>query len=220
MAQFARPISDATNNGGDDRWFAFSGSDMYAMLDETPYSDSDFVSSTDGGVAPLNVAHLKMDLTSLTDPVSSSGHVIRYRIQYWDAGGFGADQPTVHVQLRVPQQSGGGGEFIVWSRTHTSASNTLNEYSGGNNYGLEEHTLSASEANNIYGWDASNTGYNSLKFVIQRNETGMAAYETILLSHVEFEIPAVSTTTTTTAAPSSTQRRVRLESLGFGTGIE
>ena len=201
MAQFARPTSDDFNTGGADAWVASSGSDMYAMVDETPASDSDYISSEDSGSS--SVANVRMPLSTLNDPVSSSGHVIRYRIQ-WLIQDQVTDPPTP-----------GNCNHQIWSRTSTYSSNSLNQYSGGDNYGLEEHTLSATQANNI-------TYDGSICFMIQRNSL-MGSGETVYLSFVEFEVPdvtATTTTTTTTATPSTTQRRVRLDSLGFGIGIE
>ena len=217
MAQFARPTSDDFNTGGADAWVASSGSDMYAMVDETPASDSDYISSEDSGSS--SVANVRMPLSTLNDPVSSSGHVIRYRIQWRDTYDMGLDQPTVHVKLMQDQVTDpptpGNCNHQIWSRTSTYSSNSLNQYSGGDNYGLEEHTLSATQANNI-------TYDGSICFMIQRNSL-MGSGETVYLSFVEFEVPdvtATTTTTTTTATPSTTQRRVRLDSLGFGIGIE
>ena len=72
MSQYARPISDISNTG--DTWELSSGSDIYALLDEVTPNDSDYIytESSDTNTCVLGA-------TSLTDPVSSADHVIRYR---------------------------------------------------------------------------------------------------------------------------------------------
>ena len=186
MAQFARPNEDEVNSGGTDAWAATSGSDLYAMIDETSFSDSDYISTSDSG----STATYKVHLSSVTDPVSSSGHILRYRLKWADSSGMGVDQPDVHVKLMQDQSSGSAGagacSQVVWSKSHTSSSNTL-----GTSFSTEVVTLSTSQADAIFGWDASNTGYSSLCFQITR-AASFGAGETVYLSWAEFEVPDVS----------------------------
>ena len=185
MAQYARPDEDISSSGGGDAFTASSGSDLYAMIDETSASDSDYVSSEDSG----NTATYKVSLNSVTDPVSSSSHIIRYRLKWEDPFEMGIDQPDVHVKLMQDQSDGSGpGECaqIIWEKSHTSLSNTL-----GTEFATEVVTLSTSQANAISGWDVSNTGYSSLCFQITR-ATSSASNEKVYLSVVEFEVPDVS----------------------------
>lgn len=74
-AQYARPVSDAAAGA----WTASSGSDLYAMLDETAASDADYIVTT--GASTCEVA-----LGALTDPAVSTGHIVRYRISATGGG--------------------------------------------------------------------------------------------------------------------------------------
>jgi hypothetical protein len=91
MAQFARPDADTsigtwTDTGG-------ATSDLFAEIDETVASDADYVKSV---TAPAN-APLVVALSNVEDPLSSSGHTVRYRYQKNASGGAQID---LTVQLR------------------------------------------------------------------------------------------------------------------------
>lgn len=68
MAQFLRPASDV--DAGE--FLPSTGSDLYAMLDETSPDDGDYVFATGNG-------SFRVALSAGTDPASSSGHIARYR---------------------------------------------------------------------------------------------------------------------------------------------
>jgi len=174
MAQFARPNEDELNWGGGDAFAASSGSDLYAMIDETSASDSDYISSSDSG----SDATYKVHLSSVTDPVSSSGHILRYRLKWEDAMEMGVDQPDVTVKLLIDNPDGsapGECNYSLLSKTHSSSSNTLDT-----SFSTEAITLSTSQANSV--------SYSSLCFQIKR-ETAFGAGETVYLSWVELEVP-------------------------------
>ena len=63
------PVSDVAAGS----WLPSSGSDLYAMVDETAYSDTDYIYATSATTCTLA-------LTSGSDPSSSSGHILRYRL--------------------------------------------------------------------------------------------------------------------------------------------
>lgn len=69
IPQFMRPSADVTKGA----WFASSGTDLYAMLDETVPSDSDFIET-----------HLpstcEMRLGAVGEPETRTNHVLRYRV--------------------------------------------------------------------------------------------------------------------------------------------
>lgn len=71
--QYGRPISDIAANG----WLPSIGSDLYAMLDESVVDDSDYIYSPENP----STQQFEVKLTALADPVSSSGHTIRIRLQ-------------------------------------------------------------------------------------------------------------------------------------------
>ena len=118
-AQFARPTSDASAG----TWTASTGSDLYAMIDETAASDTDYIST-------VNASTCEVALGSLSDPASSSGHIVRYRLSA-EAGG-------VIVRLRQ-------GTTTIASWTHSPAPASLTTYT---------QTLSGGEADSITDYTA------------------------------------------------------------------
>lgn len=109
MAQFARPDGDtsvgawATNAGGT--------TSLFATIDESVANDADFVRSE---LAP-NASAYECSLSNIEDPVSSSGHVVRYRYAKDAAGGA---QINLTVELRQ-------GTTVIASATHTNISDTV-----------------------------------------------------------------------------------------------
>jgi hypothetical protein len=67
--QLLAPASDVSAGG----WTPSSGSDLYAMLDETSYSDTDYIVSSTASVCTLALA-------AGSDPAVSTGHILRYRM--------------------------------------------------------------------------------------------------------------------------------------------
>ena len=67
--QLLAPISDLSAGG----WTPSSGSDLYAMLDEGTASDADYIVST-------TATSCEMRLAVGTDPIVSTGHILRYRL--------------------------------------------------------------------------------------------------------------------------------------------
>jgi len=118
-AQFARPTSDASAG----TWTASTGSDLYAMIDETVASDTDYIST-------VNASTCEVALSTLSDPASSSGHIVRYRLSA-EAGG-------VTVRLRQ-------GTTTIASWTHSPAPASLTTYA---------QTLSGGEADSITDYTA------------------------------------------------------------------
>lgn len=118
-AQYARPTSDVSAG----TWTASSGSDLFAMLDETAANDTDYIVTT--GTSTCEVA-----LGSLADPVSSSGHIVRYRIA--------ADSGGITVRLRQ-------GTTTIATWTHASAPTSLTTYA---------QTLTGGEADSISDYSA------------------------------------------------------------------
>jgi hypothetical protein len=102
LAQVLRPASDITNQG----WTPAPG---YAQIDEIAASDADFVSSPQ---APNN-AILEVGLTVGSDPLSSSNHVLSYRIQKDQTGGA-----QINVTVSLMQ-----GASTIASWTHTNVAN-------------------------------------------------------------------------------------------------
>ncbi len=73
MAQYGRPSTDTTNESYTDQ--AAGSTNIYTTIDETSYSDADYIRSA---LAPSNDVYVTK-LTTLEDPVSSAGHTVRVR---------------------------------------------------------------------------------------------------------------------------------------------
>jgi len=73
--QYALPISDVSAG----TWTASTGSDLFAMLDETVADDGDYITTTSASTC-------EVALGSLTDPALSTGHIVRYRISATGGG--------------------------------------------------------------------------------------------------------------------------------------
>lgn len=71
--QYARPSSDIAANG----WLPSTGSDLFAMLDETSADDGDYIYSPSNPTTQQFEAKLSL----VTDPASSIGHTISIRLQ-------------------------------------------------------------------------------------------------------------------------------------------
>lgn len=117
--QLAAPSADVSAGG----WTASTGSDLYAMLDEAAADDGDYITTT--GASTCEVA-----LGSLSDPSSSSGHIVRYRISATSGG--------ITVRLRQ-------GTTTIATWTHASAPTSLTTY---------EQTLTGGEADSITDYSA------------------------------------------------------------------
>ncbi len=92
VSRFARPVADIS--GGS--WLASSGSDLYAMIDETSYQDSDYIYAENVG------ASCTLQLSQLDNPSPvTTTHVLRYR---------GRGVFTVHLYC-------GATEIVNWTET-------------------------------------------------------------------------------------------------------
>ena len=92
MPQYARPSADTDNTGGYTDQDGGS-TDIYTTIDETILDPSDYIVSPQ---APVD-ARVTFKLTSLTDPGSSSGHIIRV----WTAKDpSNTDQVDLQVEVR------------------------------------------------------------------------------------------------------------------------
>lgn len=132
MAQFGRPSADTNNDGA---WVEDDDTsvDIYLEIDEVSASDADFIKSPS---APVNDVYVTK-LTTLEDPVSSSGHTVRYRYQKDSAGGAQID---LTVQLRQGYVSEASQGTLIHSEAVTNISN---------GWTTGSFTLSGGEADSI-----------------------------------------------------------------------
>lgn len=118
MPQFARPTSDVALGG-------WSGP-AFSAIDEAIADDLDFTQSPS---APAGAA-LEVALGAVEDPQSSSGHIVRYRIQKASAGGA-----VINVDVALVQ-----GTTVIASWSHADVQNGFVQYA---------QTLSAAQADAI-----------------------------------------------------------------------
>jgi hypothetical protein len=124
-----------TNEGFDNQ--AASGTNLYQSIDETVADDADYIQSS---AVPSNDVYV-CSLSTLEDPVSSTGHVVRYRYRKSAAGGAQID---LTVQLRQGYVNESSMGTLIASATHaditeTATSNTL-ALSGGEADAITDYT--------------------------------------------------------------------------------
>ncbi len=138
MPQVARPDIDISAGA----WtpFPVSPTTLWDKLDETTFSDADYVESE---AAPATSA-CEVGLSSVTDPVSSVDHIINYRISKDLAGGAQID---AILRLR---------EGVT-----TRASQTTVDQD--ENWTAKSYTLSGPEADTI-------TDYGNLSLQMEANQ--------------------------------------------------
>jgi len=132
MAQFGRPSTDTTR----DNWETEAGgtTNIFQQIDETSHSEADYIRTV---LTPTSDVYVTK-LTSVEDPVSSSGHTVRFYAAKSAAGG---DQIDLTVQLRQGYVSEGTpGTLIATVATLTDISETFT---------LTTYNLSAGEADAI-----------------------------------------------------------------------
>ena len=138
MPQFARPDNDFNNP---DSWQdqAAGGVNIFQSIDETAFSDADYIRSPLAPTADIYVARL----SDVEDPQSSAGHIFRTRYAKDAAAG---SQIDLVVQLRQGYVSEGTPGTLIVARTFTNISEVFT---------TDAYTLSGAEADAI-------TNYNDL----------------------------------------------------------
>jgi len=155
VVQTAIPSSDITTG-----WTPSTGTTLYGCIDEEIYSDADYIRAT-------GVKTCEVKLSSTTDPVSSTGHIVRFRAKA--TGSSGAESMTVTLYQ--------GTTSIAVVKSGTITRSTFNPYT---------LTLSAAQADAI-----TNYGDLRLRFVT----TTIGTTETIDVSWAEMQLPASPTVT-------------------------
>ena len=115
MAQYARPTSDVSIN-------SWTTAPLYQKIDETLYSDADYIQRN-------AIAYCEVGLSSLNDPATSDGHYVRYRL------GRSRIDRALTIVVRLYQ---GSTEIALWTHTDPALSFV----------GFEE-ALTANQANAI-----------------------------------------------------------------------
>lgn len=140
MSQFARPSAD-TYNGDSYTNQAGSGSSIFNTIDEVSTDDADYIQSPATPSSDVYVTKL----TSITDPVSSSSHIVNYR--YGTDQASGGETLDLIVELRQGYTNEASKGTLIASKTVTGIS--------GSTVVADSFTLSSGEADSI-------TDYTSL----------------------------------------------------------
>lgn len=91
VVQLLRPDGDISSGA----WLPSTGSDLYAMLDETTADDGDYIYTTSASTAEVS-------LTNAGDPAVSTGHIIRYRAKGTGTLTVKLMQGTTTIATHVP----------------------------------------------------------------------------------------------------------------------
>ena len=138
MAQFARPDADALVGNFENE--ATATTNLFQSIDEVSASDADFVQSP---VSPVNEVYVAR-LGDVTDPASSTGHVMRMR----SSNDIGAGGETLDYTLELRQgyvdETTKGTLIASLSRTSVNSSTWTDS----------SHTLSGAEADAITDYTA------------------------------------------------------------------
>jgi hypothetical protein len=132
MAQFARPSADTVRTAWTDQSGGTTG--IFGTIDEASASDADYIKTP----TPPGSNEFETLLTAVTDPVSSTGHIMRWRRRKQPASG--SDDVTLTVRLLE-------GTTQITSQSDATIPGSFTDTS---------YTLSAGEANAI-------TDYSNLR---------------------------------------------------------
>ena len=111
MPQFGRPSTDTLR----DNWEEDDGTTtaIWDQIDEVAADDADYIRTV---LTPTSDVYVTK-LSAVEDPISSSGHVVRYRYGKDAAGG---DQIDITVQLRQGYVSEASMGTLIAAQTHTN----------------------------------------------------------------------------------------------------
>ena len=157
MVQIARPSSDITAN-----WTPTTGSTHWGCIDEVTANDD--TDAIDTGANPVSLV-CEVKFGSLTDPLSSSGHVVRYRFRRGPQGGKNV---SLTADLRQ-------GATSIASWAHLDAAIV-------NSYTTFQQTLSSGQADSI-------TDYTDLRLRLTATTTGGGGSTGVRFTWTELEVP-------------------------------
>lgn len=165
MTQYARPDSDVDTGS----WVASTGSDFFALIDESSASDSDYISSADFETSTDSIT---VGLDNVTDPVNAINHIVSYRSK-GTGGGMMGNIPSITVVLLETSTP-------IATSVNSSLTGSYTDYT---------FTLSEAEANAI-------GNYDNLRLKFTRGiESGGG--EDVFVSQAFFKCDTLVTTTTT-----------------------
>jgi hypothetical protein len=115
MPQFARPSADTVRTGWTDQ--AGGTTDIYTTIDEAVADDNDYIKTA----APPGSNEFETLLTPVTDPLSSTGHIMRWRRRKQPASGSAQINLTVRLLEGATQIKSVSDVNIPGTFTDTSA---------------------------------------------------------------------------------------------------
>lgn len=151
-AQFGRPSNDVSNN-------SWSAAPLWEKLDETTTDNE--TTQISSRTNPASGDFFEVALSSLSDPQSSTGHVLRYRLLKTQAKSI---QATVYLYQ--------GSSLIA----------TTPVQSPGSAYTTYSYTLTGAEANSI-------TNYSDLRVRLVPSTSGGGKPGELFATWIEFEVP-------------------------------
>ncbi|MFC1624771.1 hypothetical protein ACFL15_00095 [Patescibacteria group bacterium] len=148
--QYGRPDGDITTTN-------WTTTPLWSKIEETPYSDTDYISATANLISTAEVS-----LGNVTDPVSGSGHTVRFR-------------------ARVNKTSKAGQMYVYLLQGGTTITSQVYDETIGTSFTPLTITLSSAAADSI-------TDYSDLRIRFYQTDitTGGNAYH---VSWAELEVP-------------------------------
>lgn len=174
--QYALPDADISNSGG------WTSTPLWSKICETPYSDTDFIKVNQQN--PSSTDTCVVSLSDVTDPASSSDHVMRIRVKR--QGGNNNDK--MNLELRQDYVSEASLGTLIASITDISLSPSYQTFT---------HTLSGAEADSI-------TDYSSLYYRVIPQMPSLHNNPAGFVSWAEFEVPDATFTITITITSNPT----------------
>jgi hypothetical protein len=114
MAQFARPSADTVRTAWTDQ--AAGTTNIYTTIDEVSFSDADYIKTP----APPGTNEFETLLTTVTDPVSSVNHIMRWRRRKQPASGSSDINLTVRLLVATTQITSQADNTLPGTFTDTS----------------------------------------------------------------------------------------------------
>lgn len=128
MPQFARPSADTVRTGWTDQ--AGGTTNIFGTIDESVASDTDYIKTP----TPPGTNEFETLLTSVTDPLSSSGHIMRWRRRKQPASGSAQIDLTVRLLQGTTQIKSVSDTNLPGTFTDTSATLSAGEADSITNY--------------------------------------------------------------------------------------
>jgi hypothetical protein len=114
MPQFARPSADTVRTAWTDQ--AAGTTNIYTTIDEVSFSDADYIKTP----APPGTNEFETLLTTVTDPLSSTNHIMRWRRRKQPTSGSATINLTVRLLVATTQITSQADNTLPTAFTDTS----------------------------------------------------------------------------------------------------